>query len=171
MRLHLLLPTVGSTIPTPQVCHWCQSSQVGHWQTVPKPLRDTRLAQVTAERYGCRACGPTFRVSPPGVTHAATSQRLRGMAVLLYLLGLSYGATALALGAFGYPWSKPRVYDAVQAAAARVPGLRREAVFNGIRPPALAGDLTSVRCKGRWLPLGVTVDDLSGQMPQPCRRG
>jgi hypothetical protein len=164
MRLHLLLPTVGSTIPTPQVCHWCQSSQVGHWQTVPKPLRDTRLAQVTAERYGCRACGRTFRVYPPGVTHAATSQRLRGMAVLLYLLGLSYGATALALGAFGYPWSKTSVYDAVQAAAARVPGLRREAVFNGIRTPALAGDLTSVRCKGRWLPLGVTVDDLSGQV-------
>jgi len=86
------------------------------------------------------------------------------MAVMLYLLGLSYGATALALNAFGYPWSKTSVYDAVQAAAARVPGLRREAVFNGIRTSALAGDLTSVRCKGTWLPLGVTVDDLSGQV-------
>jgi len=52
----------------------------------------------------------------------------------------------------------------VQAAAERVPGLRREAVFNGVRTSALAGDLTSVRCKGRWLPWGVTVDDLSGQV-------
>jgi len=152
MRLHLLLPTVGTSIPTHQVCRWCQSSQVGHWQTVKKPLRDTRLEQVTAERYSCRACGRTFRVYPPGVTHAATSQRLRGMAVLLYLLGLSYGAVALALSALGYPWSKTSVYDAVQAAAARVPGLRRGAVFNGVRTPALAGDLTSVRCKAHEAP-------------------
>ena len=164
MRLHLLLPTVGTTIAPPPVCHWCQSAQIGHWQTVKKPLRDTRLEQVTAERYGCRACGRTFRVYPAGVTHAASSQRLRGMAVLLYLLGLSYGAVALALTALGYPWSKTSVYDAVQAAAARVPGLRREAVFNGVRTPALASDLTSVRCKGKWLSLGVTVDDLSGQV-------
>lgn len=85
------------------------------------------------------------------------------MAVLLYLLGLSYGAVTLALSAFGYPWSKTSVYDAVQAAA-RVPGRRREAVFNGVRTPALAGDLTSVRGKGKWQPLGVTVDDVSGQV-------
>ena len=63
MRLHLLLPTVGTTIPTPQVCLWCQSALVGHWQTVKKPLRDTRLEQVVAERYGCRACGRTHPLS------------------------------------------------------------------------------------------------------------
>jgi len=71
---------------------------------------------------------------------------------------------ALALSALGYPWSKTSVYDAVQAAAARVPGLRRGAVFNGVRTPSLAGGLTSGRCKGKWLPLGVIVDDLTGQV-------
>ncbi len=164
MRLHLLLPQVGSTISAPLACRWCQSQAVQHWQTVPKPLRDTRLEQVTAERYVCRTCKRTFRVYPTGVTRAATSQRLSGMAVLLYLLGLSYGAVSLVLTALGHPWSKTSVYDAVQAAAARVPGMRRGAVFNGVRTPALAGDLTSVRCKGKWLPLGVTVDDVSGQV-------
>jgi hypothetical protein len=164
MRLHLLLPQVGSTIPAPVMCRWCQSQAVHHWQTVKKPLRDTRLEQVTAERYHCRTCGRTFRAYPEGVTRAATSQRLSGMAVMLYLLGLSYGAVALALTALGYPWSKTSVYDAVQAAAARVPGLCRDGVFTGVRAPALAGDVTSVRCKGGWLPLGVTVDDLTGQV-------
>ena len=50
----------------------------------------------------------------------------------------------------------------VQAAAERVPGLKREAIFEGVRTPALGGDITSVRCNGRWLPLGLTVDDTNG---------
>jgi hypothetical protein len=57
---------------------------------------------------------------------------------------------------------KSRVYDVVQETASRVPGLKREHVFAGVRTPALGGDLTSVKCKGEWLPLGITVDPISG---------
>lgn len=53
---------------------------------------------------------------PQGVTHAQTSQRVKGLAVLLYLLGLSYGAVSLALEALGVYMAKNRVYQAVQAA-------------------------------------------------------
>ena len=81
---------------------------------------------------------------------------------MLYLLGLSYGAVSLALEALGVHLCKSRVYDAVQEAAARVPGLKREEVFQGVRTPALGGDVTSVKCKGEWLPLGLTVDDVEG---------
>jgi hypothetical protein len=81
---------------------------------------------------------------------------------MLYLLGLSYGAVSLALEALGAYMCKSRVYDAVQAAAERVPGLKREAVFAGLKTPALGGDLTSVKVKGEWLALGLTVDDISG---------
>ena len=77
---------------------------------------------------------------------------------MLYLLGLSYGATSLALEALGVYLCKSRIYDAVQEAASRVPGLKREQVFAGVKTPALGGDLTSVKCKGEWLPLGITVD-------------
>ena len=45
-----------------------------------------------------------------------------------------------------------------------MPGLRRGAVFNGVRTSSLAGDLTSGRCKGKLLPLGMTVDHLTGQV-------
>jgi transposase-like protein len=81
---------------------------------------------------------------------------------MLYLLGLSYGATSLALEALGVYMSKTSVYDAVQAAAEKVPGLKRDEVFAGRRTPALGGDLTSVKCNGEWLPLGLAVDDTTG---------
>jgi hypothetical protein len=57
-------------------------------------------------------CKRTFRVYPEGTTHAQTSQRVKGLAVMLYLLGLSYGATSLALEALGVYLCKSRVYDA-----------------------------------------------------------
>src|SRR5438132_4825143 len=103
----------------------------------------------------------------PGVSawrHACgiRSERAKGLAVMLYLLGLSYGAVALALESLGVPLSKTRVYETVQAAAARVPGLKREQVFEGVKTKAMGGDLTSVKCAGQWLHLGLSVDSLSG---------
>ena len=81
---------------------------------------------------------------------------------MLYLLGLSYGATSLALEALGVYLCKSRVSDAVQETAKLVPGLKRDQVFAGIKTPALGGDLTSVKCQGEWLPVGITVDPISG---------
>src|SRR5258708_40279005 len=63
---------------------------------------------------------------------------------------------------FGVYVCKSRIYDAVQEAAKRVPGLKREQVFAGVKTPALGADLTGVKCKGEWLPLGITVDPISG---------
>jgi hypothetical protein len=51
--------------------------------------------------------------------------RVKGLAVMLYLLGLSYGAASIVLEALGVYLCKSRIYDAVQAAAQRVPGLQR----------------------------------------------
>ena len=163
--LQLLLPVVRpGEIEAPTHClhTGCKGTSFRHHQTVEKALRDTSHRQVTVHRYQCLTCGRTFRVYPPGVAQSPTSLRVKGLAVLLYLLGLSYGAVSLTLEALGCYMCKSRVYDAVQAAAARVPGLKQEQVFQGIRTPALGGDVTSVRCGGRWLPLGLTVDDTSG---------
>jgi hypothetical protein len=57
---------------------------------------------------------------------------------------------------------KTSVYEAVQAAAEKVPGMKRHEVFAGVQTPALGGDLTSVKCNGEWLPLGLAVDDTTG---------
>jgi transposase-like protein len=165
MRLHVLLPKVNVdqiTPPTKCVDPKCQGRKFRFHQPVRKALRDTVYQEVQAHRYQCLKCGRTFRVYPQGVTGAQTSLRVKGLAVMLYLLGLSYGATSLALEAMGVSMCKSRVYDAMQEAARRVPGLKREQVLNGVRTPALGADLTTVKCKGEWLPLGITVDAIRG---------
>src|SRR6266699_1396585 len=165
MRLRILLPKVNPeaiTVPTRCAYIGCSGSKFYLRQEVAKPLRDTVYQQVQVHRYQCLKCKRTFRVYPEGTTHAQTSQRVKGLAVMLYLLGLSYGAASLALEALGVYLCKSRIYDAVQETAKLVPGLKREQVFAEIKTPALGGDLTSVKCKGEWLPLGITADPISG---------
>jgi hypothetical protein len=40
--------------------------------------------------------------------------------------------------------------------------MKRQQVFSGLRTPAMGSDVTSVKVKGEWLPIGLTVDDVSG---------
>ncbi len=163
MRLQLILPRVEpAAITPPSMCPYegCDGSHFQFLQKVDKPLR--KYPKVMAHRYECLRCSRTFRVYPQGVTKDHISRRVKGLGILLYLLGLSYGAVSLALDALGVYMCKSRVYDAVQAAAERVPGLKREKVFERIRTPALGGDVTSVKVKGKWFPLGLTVDDTTG---------
>ena len=165
MRLKLILPRVEPMeFKKLLICphKGCQGRHFEHHQEVDKPLKDTAYGIVSAHRYRCLRCKRTFRVYPQGVTRAQTSQRVKGLAVMLYLLGLSYGATALALEALGVYMSKSSVYEAVQAAAEKVLDLKRNEVFARLRTPALGGDLTSVKCNGEWLPLGLAVDDTTG---------
>ncbi len=165
MRLHLLVPKVNpEKIIAPSKCSYanCSGRKFRLHQPVNKALRDTVYQHVEVHRYECLKCGRTFRVYPEGVSGAQTSGRVKGLAVMLYLLGLSYGAVSLALEAIGVQLSKTAVYETVQEAARRIPDLKREQVFEGMRTPALGGDLTSVKCKGKWLPLGITVDPISG---------
>ena len=165
MRLRIILPKVNpEAITVPSQCAYadCSGRKVRLRQEVTKPLRDTVYQEVQVHRYQCLRCKRTFRVYPEGTDRAQTSQRVKGLAVMLYLLGLSYGAVSLALEGLGVSLCKSRVYDAVQEAAKRVPGLTRDQVFAGVRTPALGADLTSVTCKGQWLRLRITVDPISG---------
>jgi transposase-like protein len=165
MRLHLLLSKVDpKEINEPAECVYvgCGSKRLHLHQPVKKALRDTKHQQVEAHRYRCLKCGRTFRVYPKGVSQAQTSDRVKGLAVMLYLLGLSYGAVSLALESLEVPLSKTEVYNTVQAAARRMPGMKRDQVFGAVKTKAVGGDLTSVKCAGQWLHLGLSVDAISG---------
>jgi transposase-like protein len=168
MRLKLLLPCVEpNEFQEPSVCpsEKCGGKQFHLRQEVTKVVRDTMHREVTARRYECLRCGQTFRVYPLGITADQTSLRLKGLAVLFYIMGLSYGAVALVLIALGHPLSKTAVYNAVQAAGEKVKGLRRDEVqvsLAHLLVAALGADLTSVKCKGEWLTVGVTTDAVVG---------
>lgn len=166
MRLELIPPPVQPEVyPAVAGCprRDCGGQHVQLRQAVRKPIRDTVLTGVVARRDRCVRCGRTFRVYPLGVGPDQTSARLKGVAVMFYVLGMSYGAAATALAALGFPLSKVAVDNAVQAAGAAVPGRRRDAVARGGgRVVGLGADLTSVRGKGRWLAVGVGVDAVAG---------
>ena len=166
MRLSLILPVVEpEQYLEPERCAnlKCLGKYFRLRQEVPKQMRDTQYEQVVARRYECLRCHCTFRVYPRGVLAGQFSQRAKGIGVMLYLLGLSYGAVELMLAALGVWMSKATVYRAVQATAERVPGLTGDGRFlEDYRTPALGADVTSVKCNGRWLPIGITVDALTG---------
>ena len=164
MRLKLILPVVDvETYEKLEECpHGCGGQEFWLRQGVRKAVRDSTYSEVVARRYECLQCRRTFRVYPQGINQKQFSQRAAGMAVMLYLLGLSYGAVVLMLEALGLWIGKTTVYEAVQAAAERVPGMKQKHLLEGYRTPALGAALTSVKCKGKWLLLGVTVDALTG---------
>ena len=168
MRLQLLLPKVDPDVfQEPALCpnEKCGGRVFTLRQEVVKPVRDTVYSEVTARRYECLRCGQTFRVYPQGISSDQTSARLKGLGVLFYIMGLSYGAVALVLTTLGHPLGKTAVYETVQAAGEKVAGLRREEVRISkarLLVAALGADLTSVRCKGEWLTVGVTTDAIAG---------
>ena len=93
MRLKLILPVVEpNTYEEPKQCPkaGCPSKRFIPFQEVRKNMRDKVYPEVKARLYKCLRCGHTFRVYPRGVSKGQVSQRVKGMAVMLYLLGMSY---------------------------------------------------------------------------------
>jgi hypothetical protein len=165
MRLKLLLPEVKLehfVIPPCCPSNGCKGKGFYPRQAVEKKIVDAKHKQVQAWRYQCNRCGHTFRVYPQGVNKQHISQRVSGLGVMLYLLGLSYGAAAIVLDSLGIGIGKTSVYRAVQAVAEKVPGMKQTHLLAGYRTGAVGADVTSVRCGGKWLPLGITVDATTG---------
>ncbi len=165
MRLKLILPVVmPEQFEEPRRCsdpQWSGKHFLA-WQEVKKKVCDSEYEEVTARGYKCMCCGRTFRVYPQGVLNGQVSQRVKGLAIMLYLVGLSYAAVALMLEALGVYLSKSSVYRSVPEAAEGVPGMKRTELLKGDQTRALGADLTSVKCKGKWLPIGVIVEPLNG---------
>jgi len=172
MRLKVRIPKVEPELyqmPTEclqEGCHGTAFKQ--HQEGCPKGLRDSQHEQVEAKRYRCLRCGHTFRVYPKGVTRAQQSDALKAFSVLLYLLGLSYGAVSDALEALETLLNKPlslgksTVYRNVQALGQRVRRLRHTWLRKGQRIRVIGADVTRLQCQGQSIPVGVVVDDLTG---------
>lgn len=167
MRLRVSIPRVEpGVMEVPDVCPYddCDGRYFKpHQQNCDKSLRDTKYDQVNAMRRECLRCGRTHRVYPKGVSGAHHSDRLKGLSVLLYLLGLSYGAVEDALAALEWFLGKTTVWRNVQAAGEKVRELR-QAWLQGQagKVRVVGGDPTHVRCGGEDVVVGVAVDDERG---------
>jgi len=167
MRLNLILPKVEpNEFEYPKKCHrkGCPGMRFTPRQEVSKKIVDAQHLEVTAWRYECVKCGYVFRVYPKGVSEKQISKRVNGMAVMLYILGLSYGAVEIVLSSLGMGIGKTSVYRAVQAVAKQVPGMRCEKLLSGYKTKAVGADVTSVRCNGKWVTVGIAVDAINGMV-------
>jgi hypothetical protein len=96
MRLRLRLPEVRpEEYAVPLSCPYgCGGHYFALHQQCAKVIGDPNHHEVRVRRYKCVRCGRSFRVHPTGVSGHHRSQRLRGIGVMLYVLGLSYGGVA-----------------------------------------------------------------------------
>ena len=92
--VHYVLPPVKPTERFERRCWHCQymGGQI-HSGQHHRPIRDIRLSQIPIRRMYCPACGTTWTVRPGGVGPGRQrTDRLRGLGVMFYMLGLSYRA-------------------------------------------------------------------------------
>ena len=164
MRLRLRLPEVrpdeyNVSLSCP---YGCGGRYFALHQHCAKELSDPSCQRVEVRRYKCVRCGRSFRVHPTGVGRHHRSQRLRGIGVMLYVLGLSYGGVADALAAFGWAGSKSSVYRDVQAAGEAVTRVRQRQPMRQVK--VVSADATYVVCHGQQVTVAVALDALAGDV-------
>jgi transposase-like protein len=163
--LHIELPT-RCPLPAPnhpkKRCNGTHFKE--HQWNCDKPIRDTHHPRVTVRRYRCLKCQRTFRVYPTGVSHDQQSDTLKGLSVLMYVLGLSYQGVADLLEALQYPLAKSTVYKNVQAAGEQAIQLREQWLKQQAgKVQALGLDFTHVKCQGADRIVAVATAVLTGQ--------
>ena len=129
-----------------------------------KAIRDLNYDQVKSYRCRCMRCGRTFRVYPQGISRAQQSDRLKAITVLLYALGLSYGAVADFLTALTMAVCKTTVYNNVQEAGIASRSRQQAAVASGGKKAVIGSDGTYVKVKGEKVGIQVVVDDQTGDL-------
>ncbi|MEN4100766.1 MAG: transposase, partial [Anaerolineaceae bacterium] len=114
----LQLPNVKQKSETrPSKCPYYRGETFQRWGKVRKPVRDSRYRSVQVYRYLCCHCRQTFRHHPEGVDQADQTQRLRKLAAIYWMLGMSLRGVATALSAFGVQLSHMTVWRDLQEQA------------------------------------------------------
>jgi len=124
-------------------------------------VSDPKIDQIEVLRRPCKRCGNTFTVRPQGVTQARATDRTKALALIWYILGLSYDAVTIALEAQGMTFSKTAVFGWIQKLWQQAEDLRQRIRHGRVRFMGLDG--TVYKVSGRKVPVQVVTDLLSGQ--------
>jgi len=157
----LKLPEVKEEAGRPTRCPVCQGETFQRWGGQVKRVRDPQVKAVVVYRYRCCACGHTFREYPEGVDRAQQSQRLRKLAALTWVLGLSYRGMAAVFEVFQVELSRMSGWRDVQAWARQ---LRKQRQWQKVR--VLGVDGAYVRGWGAQQKVLIAVDLGAGQPVQ-----
>jgi transposase-like protein len=150
MRLRLKIPSVEPEVypAPPEQCPACGGTTWHSHGWPDKAIRDTREEQVLAQRIQCTTCDKTMRIYPEGVSERKQSERLRGLTILLYLLGVSYRGVTDVVIALGTSLGHTTVYNNVQEAGEVVRQLQQRRLA-GSQVRVLAADGTHLKVKGQ----------------------
>jgi transposase-like protein len=155
----LQLPNVKRKTETrPKKCRYCQGETFQRWGKVRKPVRDNRYRSVQVYRYRCCHCRRTFRHYPEGVDRADQTQRLRKLAAIYWVLGMSLRSAVIAVAPFGVKLSHMSVWRDLQEQADRQEKRRQ---WKPVRVLGLDG--AYVRAWGEVRPVLVAVDLGNGE--------
>jgi len=132
----LKLPEVKVTAGRPAQCPACQGEILQRWGGQLKRVRDPYLDEVLVYRYRCCGCRHTFRHYPSGVDQAQQTQRLRQLAGLCWVLGLSYRGVAAIFAVFCVGISRMGAWRDAQERAKQ---LLRKRIWKPVRILGLDG--------------------------------
>jgi transposase-like protein len=136
----------------PSRCPYCAGETFQRWGGKIKRVRDPRVGEVWVYRYRCCSCRRTFRHYPSGVDRASQTQRMRELAAIGWLLGMSYRGISVFLSVW-VDLKRMSIWRDVQLRAKQLEKARHW------KPVRVAGvDGAYVRGWGEIQPVLVVVD-------------
>ena len=155
----LRLPEVKYCQATrPNQCPYCPGETFQRWGGAAKRVSDPRLGEVWVYRYRCCRCRRTFRHYPLGIDRARQTARMRALAAIGWILGMSYRGSSHYLRAFGIGLSRMSIWRDVQQRAQQ---LERERLWKPARVVGVDG--AYVRGWGKTQAVMVVVDMGTGE--------
>lgn len=106
-----VLSSVGQDLELERKCPHCHRNKANiHSSIILRSIRDIKVSAVAQRRLKCPFCGITWTLRSQGIADGRQrSQRLRGLGVILYMLGLSYRAVEKFLPCLDCPSGKSSI--------------------------------------------------------------
>lgn len=150
----LVLPEVKACETSrPKRCGVCGGETFQRWGGAIRKVRDPRIREVLVYRYRCCTCHHTFRHYPSGISQAQQTERMRVLAAIGWIFGLSYRGQVHFLSAFEVKLGRMSIWRDVQERARQ---LGKERKWKPVR--VLGVDGAYVKGWGKTQPVLVTVD-------------
>lgn len=144
-----IFPSVSAEVKLERHCPHCGrlGGQI-HSRVTARTISDTKVEQVFQQRLRCAFCGTTWTLYSQGIGPGRQrSDRLIGMGVLLYMLGLSYRSVERFLHAMQWKGSKSGAERDVDRAGQKAKALHNQAPRLRVR--VLGVDGTGAKMAGK----------------------